>query len=51
MTGRMMEALENVVEMEAPDWVLVYGDTNSTLREHWLQPSCTGAWRMWSWSA
>ena len=31
MTGRMMEALENVVEMEAPDWVLVYGDTNSTL--------------------
>ena len=30
-TGRMMEALERVVLDEAPDHVLVYGDTNSTL--------------------
>jgi UDP-GlcNAc3NAcA epimerase len=31
MTGRMMEALERVVEQEQPDAVLVYGDTNSTM--------------------
>jgi UDP-GlcNAc3NAcA epimerase len=30
-TGRMLEAVERVVLVEAPDWVLVYGDTNSTL--------------------
>jgi UDP-N-acetylglucosamine 2-epimerase (non-hydrolysing)/UDP-GlcNAc3NAcA epimerase len=30
-TGRMLEALEPVVEDVAPDAVLVYGDTNSTL--------------------
>lgn len=30
-TGRMLEAIENVLQQEQPDWLLVYGDTNSTL--------------------
>jgi UDP-N-acetylglucosamine 2-epimerase (non-hydrolysing) len=30
-TGAMLAAMDGVLEEHAPDWVLVYGDTNSTL--------------------
>lgn len=30
-TAAMLAALEPVIELQQPDWVLVYGDTNSTL--------------------
>ena len=31
MTGQMLESIEAVIIKESPDFVLVYGDTNSTL--------------------
>nr|WP_197713235.1 UDP-N-acetylglucosamine 2-epimerase (non-hydrolyzing) [Polynucleobacter necessarius] len=31
MTGRMLEGIEQVLLNEKPDWLLIYGDTNSTL--------------------
>ncbi|RPA46604.1 UDP-N-acetylglucosamine 2-epimerase (non-hydrolyzing) [Shewanella vesiculosa] len=31
MTGRMLEKIEEILLIESPDFVLVYGDTNSTI--------------------
>ncbi len=31
MTGRMLEKIEELIIKEQPDWVMVYGDTNSTI--------------------
>lgn len=31
MTGKMMIGIEEILQKEMPDWLLLYGDTNSTL--------------------
>jgi UDP-GlcNAc3NAcA epimerase len=31
MTGQMIEKIEKILAQEKPDWIMVYGDTNSTL--------------------
>lgn len=31
MTGKMLEGIEQILIDEKPDWVMVYGDTNSTI--------------------
>ena len=31
MTGDQLKSIERILQAEQPDWVLVYGDTNSTL--------------------
>jgi UDP-GlcNAc3NAcA epimerase len=31
MTARMLEGIEGLIQKERPKWILVYGDTNSTL--------------------
>jgi UDP-N-acetylglucosamine 2-epimerase len=30
-TGKMLEGIEQVIQAQRPNWVLIYGDTNSTL--------------------
>jgi len=31
LTGRMIQGIEEIIIKEKPDWIIVYGDTNSTL--------------------
>jgi len=40
MTGRMMIGIEKIIEDVRPDWVLVYGDTNSTVAASLCAAKC-----------
>ena len=43
-TGRMLEAIEQVLLKQRPEVLLVYGDTDSTLAVAWLPASSRCPW-------